>query len=570
SATSPTSPDAAPAASAAERRGQLKWWQDTVVYEAYPKSFLDTSGQGTGTIAGITEKLDYLASLGVGAIWLTPVFRSPMRDNGYDVADYFDIDPRFGTMADMERLIAEARTRNIRIVMDLVMNHTSSENAWFAESASSRENDKSDWYIWRDARPDGGAPTNWRGIFGGSAWTWSEARQQYYLHTFADFQPDLNWECPAMRAELFRVARFWLEKGVGGFRMDAITYIKKPELRDGAPDASDGLSDIHAATANTEGILDFLREFRREVLEGTDAFVVGEANGVEPKDLPLWVGDEGVFDMVFEFGHVKVPLGGTEIWYRPADWRLTDLKRALSASQEATAHNGWYPIYLENHDQPRSPDHFLPAAGDKRAAAKVLGCVLMTLRGAPFLYQGEELGMTNVAWPSIDDYDDVSSRNQYEMALAAGLSEAEALACVHAYSRGNARTPMQWDASENAGFTTGVPWLPVHDDYASQNVEAEDGDPASVLSWYRSLARLRRDLPVLVAGDYRELLAESEEVYAFERTYGTERAVVLANFSEGGVSFDASLVEGLKVALGTHEAPKAGTLRPLEAVVYAG
>ena len=566
----PAPQGASAAGTAAERRGGLKWWQDTMVYEVYPKSFLDTAGQGTGTIAGVTEKLDHLALLGVGAIWITPVYRSPMRDNGYDVADYYDIDPRFGTMSDMENLIAEARSRGIRIVVDLVLNHTSNESQWFVESSSSRGGAKADWYVWRDPRPDGSAPTNWRSIFGGSAWTWSEARKQYYLHTFSDFQPDLNWECQELRAELFRVARFWRDKGVGGFRLDAIAYIKKPQLVDVAADASDGLVDIHGVTANSEGILEFLHEFRHEVLEGTDLFAVGEANGVEPEDLPQWVGSDGVFDMVFEFGHMKVPLGGNEIWYQPANWRLTDLKRALTASQEATASNGWYPIYLENHDQPRSVDHFMPGAADGRAAAKVLGCVLMTLRGTPFLYQGEELGLRNVAWPSIDDYDDVSSHNQYRMALQEGLSEEEALACVHSFSRDNARTPMQWDATDNAGFTSGEPWLPVHDDFVSQSVEAEEADADSVLSWYRRLATLRRDLPVLVVGDYRELLVESEEVYAFERSYGSDRAVVLANFSNGKVLYDATIVRGLDVALASHDAPVPGRLRPLEAVVYAG
>ena len=554
---------------AAAERAALKWWQDTIVYEAYPKSFLDTKGAGTGTIDGITAKLDYLAQLGVGAIWLTPVYRSPMKDNGYDVADYYDIDPSFGTMADMERLISEAGERDIRIVMDLVMNHTSNESAWFTESSSSRDNDKADWYIWRDAAEDGSAPTNWRSIFGGSAWTWCEERQQYYLHTFGDFQPDLNWECDALRRELHDMARFWLDKGVGGFRLDAIPYIKKPAFVDGAPDEADGMCAIHDATVNTPGILDFLQEFKREVMSGTDAFTVGEANGVPASELSSWVGDDGVFDMIFEFSHMLVPLGGKEIWHEPAEWKLTDLKRAFAASQQATAENGWYPMYLENHDQPRSVPHFLPNASDGAAAAKMLGCVLMTMRGTPFLYQGEELGYLNVAWPSIDDYDDVSSHNQYQLALDAGKTPDEALDCVHEMSRDNARTPMQWDASENAGFTTGKPWLPVHDDYRECNAHDQAEDAGSVLSHYRRLAELRQALPVLAAGDWRELEAESEQVFAFERACAEQRAVTLANFTEDEVAFDPALVDGLELALGTHGESEPGTLRPLEAVVYA-
>ena len=556
------------ASSAEAAREAMEWWQKTVVYEVYPKSFLDTEGAGTGTIAGITAKLDYLVSLGVGAIWLTPIFRSPMRDNGYDVADYYDIDPSFGTMDDMDELIARAGEHGIRIVMDLVMNHTSDENPWFLESASSRDNDKADWYIWRDAAPGGGAPTNWRSIFGGSAWTWCESREQYYLHTFADFQPDLNWECEAMREELFRMARFWLDKGVGGFRIDAVTYIKKPAFEDGEADGSDGLAAVHVMTANTEGILDFLNEFKREVMEGTDAFAVGEANGVPVEELSLWVGEQGVFDMIFEFSHILVPLGGREIWCEPAEWKLTELKAALTASQRNTANDGWYPIYFENHDQPRSVDHLLFDAADKVAGAKMLATVLMTLRGTPFVYQGQELGYENVAWDSIDDYDDVSSKNQYQVALERGHTEEEALACVHDHSRDNARTPMQWDASENAGFTSGEPWLPVHEDYKTCNVSAQSDDEGSVLSWYRRLAELRCEWPVLVSGDYAELLEGSEEVYAFARDFKGERAVILANFTEHEVAFDERLVEGLDCVLSTHGDTAPGSLRPLEAVVY--
>ena len=549
-------------------RDELAWWQDAVVYEAYPKSFLDTAGKGTGTLAGLTEKLDYLADLGVRAIWLTPIYVSPQKDNGYDVADYYDIDPRYGTMDDMDKLILEASQRGILIVMDLVMNHTSNESEWFKQSSSSKDNPKADWYIWRDAKKDGSAPTNWRGIFGGSAWTWSESRKQYYLHTFADFQPDLNWECEAMRQELYNMARFWLNKGAGGFRIDAVTYIKKPKLEDGPVDGPDGLSSIHAVTANTPGILDFLGEFKREVMQGHDAFTVAEANGVDASELGSWVGKNGAFDMLFEFSHILVPQGGNEIWYEPAEWKLTDLKRALTTSQEATATNGWYPIYFENHDQARSISQFLPDANDKVAAGKLLGTVLMTLRGTPFLYEGEELGYTNVAWKSIDDYDDVSSHNQYKQALAAGKTEEEALAAVHAHSRDNARTPMQWDASKNAGFSSGKPWLPVHDDYKTCNVEKQLADANSVLMWYKLLAKLREEQPLLVAGDYAELMADSEEVYAYERTHNGERLVVLANFVEREVPYDEALVEGMSVALDTHGSSAPGVLQPYQAIVF--
>ncbi|MBR1486474.1 MAG: hypothetical protein IJ597_04385, partial [Synergistaceae bacterium] len=378
---------------------KLKWWQKKPVYQIYPKSFLDTNKTGTGDLRGVINKLDYLKSLDIGAIWLTPIYPSPMIDNGYDISDYTGINPNFGTMKDFEELIAEAGKRDIKIVMDLVFNHTSDQHAWFQESKKSRDNPKSDWYIWRDPNENGKEPTNWRGIFGGSAWTWCEERGQYYLHTFAKQQPDLNWENPEVRRALYDAANFWLSKGVGGFRIDAITYIKKPaEFLDGKPDSREGTINIHLMTANQLGILDFLQEFKREVFDGKDIFTVGEANGVKPEDLKNWVGEHGVFDMLFEFSHVSLPFDDFEIWCHPREWKLTELKQALSASQNATKNNGWYPIFVENHDQPRSVNHFLPEGADSKKAAKALAAVLMTLRGTPFIYQGQELGMTNVNW----------------------------------------------------------------------------------------------------------------------------------------------------------------------------
>ena len=564
----------------------LAWWQKAIVYEVYPKSFLDTAGAGTGTLEGVRRHLDYLAGLGVGAIWLTPVYASPMKDNGYDVADYRTIDPRFGTMEDMERLIADARARGIRIVMDLVFNHTSDECPWFAESRADRTGAKADWYIWRDPRPDGSAPTNWRSIFGGPAWTFDETRGQYYLHTFGSFQPDLNWENPEVRRALADVARFWVAKGVGGFRVDAITYVKKPAFADGVPDGPDGLADIHAATANTLGILDFLREFRAAVREpggagganANDIFMVGEANGVKAAELGDWVGEGGAFDMLFEFSHLDVPKGGAAEWPREYHWTLPKLTKCLIDSQNATAAEGWCPVFFENHDQPRSVNQFLlgssavgpgsPDSNLQARGAKMLATVLMTLRGTPFLYQGQELGLANVAWPSIECYDDLSSHDQYHRALARGLSTQDALRCVHAFSRDNARTPMPWDASANAGFTAGAPWLPVHEDFATCNVAAQDADEGSVLNWYRRLAALRASHEVLAAGDFRALVANDLQVFAFERTLGSVRAVVFANFTAEPATYDASLVCGCTPLLSTYGDTVPGTLRPYEAVLY--
>lgn len=547
---------------------RTKWWQNAAVYQIYPKSFNDTTGSGTGDLKGITEKLDYLKDLGVGALWLTPVYPSPMVDNGYDISDYCGIDPSFGTLADMEELISKAKVRDIRIVMDLVYNHSSDRHPWFIESKSSRTNPKSDWYIWRDAKPDGSAPTNWRGIFGGSAWTYCAERDQYYLHTFAVEQPDLNWENPDVRAALFDAANFWLDKGVGGFRIDAITYIKKPAVfTDGAPDGADGMASVHEMTANTPGILDFLHEFRAKVFDGHDIFTVGEANGVSPEELPDWVGENGVFSMLFEFSHVMLPYPDGECWCKAQPWKLSQLKEALSASQRATEKEGWYPIYFENHDRARSIDFFFPHGADRTLAAKALATVLMTLRGTPFVYEGEELGMTNVAWNSIDAYDDISSRGQYEIALGEGLSPEEALRCVRFNSRDNARTPMQWDASPHAGFTSGTPWLPVNENYTSVNAADEAADADSVLAYYRSLIRLRKTNPVLRDGAYEELLKDDEQVYAFSRTEGTRRTVTAVNFSLKDAALPAHFLRGVRLA-GNYRDASGTTLRPLEAVVY--
>ena len=547
----------------------LSWWQKAIAFEAYPKSFKDTEGQGTGTVKGLTDGLDYLASLGVGALWLTPVYKSPMVDNGYDVEDYYSIDESFGSMEDMDELIREGAKRDIRVVMDLVFNHTSDQSPWFLESKGSRDNDKADWYIWRDAKEDGGAPTNWRSIFGGSAWEWCEERQQYYLHTFAKQQPDLNWESAEVRNALFDVANFWADKGAGGFRIDAVTYIKKPAVfEDGPVDGEDGMSAVHAATANTEGILDFLREFKERVRDGRDIFMVGEANGVPASELGDWVGSRGVFDMIFEFSHTHVPMHESEIWCRKKEWALTDLKKVLAESQEATASDGWYPAFFENHDQPRSTVNFFQCEGPLADKAKVLGAILLTTRGTPFIYQGEELGYGNAQWASIDDFDDLQTRSQYEFALGEGLSEDEALACCERYSRDNARTPIQWNSDDYAGFSTVEPWLPVHEDYKTVNVEVEEADPASPLAWYRKLAELRKDMPVLVAGDWTMLLPDDEQVFAFERTYKGGRVVTLANFSDEPASYDASLVDGLELLAGSQGEAVAGELRPLEAVVF--
>ena len=546
----------------------MKWWQKTVVYEVYPKSFNDTTGSGTGDIPGIIEKLDYLKTLGVGAIWLTPVCRSPMVDNGYDISDYFSIDPSWGTMEDMDRLFAEAEKRGIKIVIDLVFNHTSDQNPWFLESKKSRTNEKSDWYIWKDAKPDGSAPTNWRGIFGGSAWTWCEQRQQYYLHTFAEQQPDINWANPDVRQALYDAANFWIDRGAGGFRIDAIVYIKKPDVfEDGPADGEDGMVSVHAMTCNQPGILDYLHEMKEKVMDGHDIFTVGEANGISPDELDQWVGENGVFDMLFEFSHTNLEFDGVEIWCKPKKWVIADLKKALRNSQAATKDNGWYPAFFENHDLRRSVTHYFPENTDRTMASKAIGTILYTLRGTPFLYQGQELAYVNVDWDDICVYDDISTKGQYEIARNEECTHEEAMKFIQFFSRDSARTPMQWNTDVNAGFSNGKPWLPVHDDYRIYNVETESRDPDSSLSWYRALAKLRAENDVLVSGDFEELIPCHPSVFAFRRTNDSQKAVILVNLSVQEQSYDAAAEENLDVRMCSAKAHIPGKLQPLEAVI---
>jgi len=548
----------------------LKWWQKTLVYQIYPKSFCDSSGDGIGDLNGITEKLDYIRNLGVGAVWLTPVHVSPMVDNGYDIADYKNIAPEYGTMADMENLIAEAKKRGIRIVMDLVFNHTSDQHSWFKESRSDCENSKRDWYIWCDAKPNGSAPTNWRGIFGGSAWTFDEATGQYYLHTFAKEQPDLNWENPEVRRVLYDIANFWLDKGVGGFRIDAITYIKKPVvLKDLPIDGPDGMSNVHMATANQPGILEYLHEFKREVFAGKDIFTVAEANGVSAEELPRWVGKNSAFDMLLEFNHMNLDMEKASLWCRPVPWKLTQLKKALSDSQKATTENGWYPAFFENHDQPRSVNQFFPKNADKKLAAKVMATVLFTLKGTPFIYEGQELGMTNTKWPSIECYDDIASKGQYAIALQEGFSKQQALEFVWKYSRDNARTPMQWTNGKNAGFTSGKPWLSLNENYNEVNagwqMQAED----SVLRYYHRLAKLRQEYDILLKGGYEELLEADEQIYAYMRVLKEKKVIVLCNFSGKEKEYSLPKLSGNgKLLLGNYADAPDQVLRAYEARVY--
>lgn len=548
------------------------WWKSAVAYEIYVSSFKDTNGDGYGDLNGITSKLDTLKSIGADILWLTPVYKSPMVDNGYDVSNGYEINPLYGTMADMDNLIAEADKRGIRIMMDLVVNHLSDQSMYFIESAKSKDNPYSDYFIWRDPAEDGGAPNNWRSIFGGSAWTYNQERNQYYLHTFAKEQPDLNWENQNVRKEIQKWANFWLDKGVCGFRIDAVPYIKKPADFSSKPaDGEDGLAKIAAYTTNIPGILDFLQEFKDAVNSGRtkDVVLVGEANGITVEDMPQWVGSNGVMNMIFSFDHVETDVTDSPYLSDRKPVQLIDVKHALSRVENASNNGIWTTVYFENHDRPRAVNTFFKNGADRKLAAKVIGTILYTLRGTPFIYQGQEIGMENCEW-EMNEINDLNAKSQYTMMLDIGIPEKKALTLVSKYNRDNARTPLQWDASKNAGFTTGTPWLKINPNYLTVNYASQEKSPDSVLNWYRKLAGIRENNPVLTRGDYLDVLPDDEAIYAYSRNYDDTSALVLLNFENTDVAFDSGILNGYKLLISSYGEGEASdsSLRPLESRIY--
>lgn len=492
------------------------WWRSAVVYQIYPRSFADSDGDGVGDIPGITGRLDHLAELGVDVLWLSPVYRSPQDDNGYDISDYQDVDPLFGRLADLDGLIAAAHGRGIKLVMDLVVNHTSDEHPWFTESRSSTTNPKRDWYVWRRR------PNDWQSFFSGPAWELDPATGEYYLHLFTRKQPDLNWENPDVRRAVHAMMRWWLARGVDGFRCDVINLISKP---DGLPDGDSGV-----LCADGPRVHEFLQEMHREVLAGRDLITVGETPGAGIEDARRYSDPtRGELDMVFTFEHMELDVG-TSRW-EPRPLHLPDLKANLSAWQVGLAGVGWNSLYWDNHDQPRIVSRWGDDGEYRVASAKSLATVLHLLGGTPYVYQGEELGMTNAGFTRLDQYRDVQTLNWATGALAAGTAEADVLAVLAAQSRDNARTPVAWDGSPHAGFTTGTPWLPVNANFPEINAEAARQDPDSVFHHYRRLIALRHTLPVVVDGTYRLLLPDDEQVFAYTRTLGAVTLTVLANLS---------------------------------------
>ncbi|MBV6712107.1 glycoside hydrolase family 13 protein [Paenibacillus chitinolyticus] len=515
------------------------WWKESVVYQIYPSSFKDSDGDGRGDLRGIISKLDYLAELGVNVIWLCPVYRSPGADNGYDISDYYEIDPQYGTMEDFDELLLEARKRGLKIMMDLVLNHTSDQHAWFKESRSSRDNPKRDYYIWRKGR-EGLFPNNWESYFSGSVWEHDPETDEYYMHLYSKHQPDLNWENDEMVDELFRMVQWWLGKGVDGFRFDAIAHIVKAQ---GLPDADNPrhlpVVQAYQLFSNLEKVHTLLHKLNDRVLFNYDIMTVGETSGLGPEQALDYVGDERhELNMVFQFEHMNLDaaFAGTGKW-ESKPWTLLELKKVMSRWQTVLHGKGWNANYLGNHDQPRPVSRFGDEGRYRVESAKMLAAFLLTLEGTPYIFQGEEIGMTNVEFDLIGDYRDVETINYYKQAKLLGKPQDEVMKAIWKKSRDNARTPMQWDDTANAGFTTGEPWIKVNPNYPGVNAAAAAADPQSVYHYYRSLIALRKKHPVIVYGEYKLLLPLDTEIYAYTRTLNGEKLLVILNFFDGTPEF---------------------------------
>ncbi len=554
------------------------WWKEAVVYQIYPRSFYDSNGDGIGDLRGILQKLDYLKELGIDVVWLCPVYKSPNDDNGYDISNYQDIMDEFGTLADWEELLAGMHERGIKLVMDLVVNHTSDEHPWFVESRKSKQNPYRDFYIWRPAK-NGAEPNNWRSFFGGSAWQYDEQTGEYYLHLFTKKQPDLNWENPKVREEVFKMMDWWLRKGSDGFRMDVINLISKvPGLPDAPVVSRDRYQFGGRLYANGPRLMEFLSEMKQKVLSRYDLFTVGEAPFVTTQDAIMIASEQtGALEMVFQFEHIDILNAGTEPGGMAKPWRLLDLKRVMTRWQKDLENRAWNSIYLGNHDQPRSVSQFGDDGQYRVESAKMLATFVHMLQGTPYVYQGDEIGMTNVAFESIDDYRDVATRNLYREAVEEkGANPKEVLRVVHAKSRDNTRTPMQWNSRVYAGFTTGTPWIKVNPNYKAINVMKALAEPNSIFYYYKKLIQLRKEHPIIVYGNYDLILGDHEEIYAFTRTLQEERLVVILNFSKNSpvfrlpeeISYSSAELLISNYDVDVDENVRQITLRPFEARVY--
>ncbi|MEH7234621.1 glycoside hydrolase family 13 protein [Bacillus sp. JJ1562] len=546
------------------------WWKEAVAYQIYPRSFMDSNGDGIGDLQGIISKLDYVKDLGIDVIWICPVYKSPNDDNGYDISDYQDIMADFGNMADFDVLLEETHKRGMKLIIDLVINHTSDEHPWFVESRSSKDNPKRDWYIWCDGK-DGKEPNNWESIFSGPAWEFDEETGQYYMHIFSTKQPDLNWENKEVRDELYSMVNWWLDKGIDGFRVDAISHIKKLP---GFPDMPNpkGLKYVpsYKGHMNRPGIQEFLQELKEETFAKYDIMTVGEANGVSADDADEWVDEEqGKFNMVFQFEH----LGLWDISRRELD--LISLKKVLTRWQKGLENKGWNALFIENHDQPRVVSTWGNDQDYWKESATALGAMYFFMQGTPFIYQGQELGMTNVEFQSIDEYNDVATKNLYREKRNEGVSHKEIMNTIWATSRDNSRTPMQWSSAENAGFTTGKPWMGVNPNFEEINVEKQLADKGSVLHFYKKMIALKKNNKVFTYGVYDLLLEEDPQLYVYTRTLGDEKVIVITNLSTDTAVCRVPKREfkhdGLMLAnyhVEAHESTDEIQLRPYEARMY--
>ncbi|API92627.1 oligo-1,6-glucosidase [Virgibacillus pantothenticus] len=554
---------------------EKNWWKESVVYQIYPRSFHDSNGDGIGDLQGIIQKLDYLKKLGIDVIWLSPVYDSPNDDNGYDIRDYQKIMDEFGTMEDFDALLEEAHKRGLKIVMDLVVNHTSDEHAWFVESRSSKDNPKRDYYIWKKGKENGQPPTNWESAFSGSAWKYDEATGEYFLHMFSEKQPDLNWENPAVRNDVYQMMRWWLDKGIDGFRMDVINLISKDQtMPEREPDPGKELVSAFEFHMNGPRIHEFLHEMNQKVLADYDIMTVGEMPGATVEDAKLYTGEEREeLNMVFHFEHMGLWNGPDGKWSN-MPWKLTDLKEILSKWQYGLEKEGWNSLYWNNHDQPRVVSRFGNEKEYREKSAKMLATLLHGMKGTPYIYQGEEIGMTNVRFPSIDDYEDIELINWYNERLAQGHNKEKLMEAIYAIGRDNARTPMQWNGNPHAGFTTGEPWLKVNPNYININVEAALADPESIFYYYQQLIALRKQEPTIVHGKFELLLEDSEEIFAYTRNYQDDTLLVVCNFTAQNQTCELLNLSAGKEILITNEATDTMhtlsqfTLNPYEAFVY--
>ncbi|SDC57373.1 alpha-glucosidase [Paenibacillus sp. CF095] len=513
------------------------WWKEAVAYQIYPRSFMDSNGDGVGDIKGILSKLDYIQDLGIDLIWICPMYKSPNDDNGYDISDYCSIMDEFGTMADFDQLLHEVHHRGMKLIMDLVINHTSDEHPWFIESRASLDNPKRDWYIWRDGK-NGDEPNNWESIFGGSAWEYDEVSGQYYLHLFSKKQPDLNWANQEVRKSIYEMMNWWLDKGIDGFRVDAISHIHKEEglldmpIREGVKYISSFEKHM-----NVKGIQSYLQEMKENTLSRYDVVTVGEANGVkveDQEDLLDWICEvRGKFNMVFQFEHL-------DLWKNSTDRQLDvpKLKNVLTKWQKSLEGIGWNALFIENHDQPRKVSSWGNDTEYWYESATALGAMYFFMQGTPFIYQGQEIGMTNVAYPSIADYNDIADRNLYQIKREEGMSHEEIMNIIWASSRDNSRTPMHWSSAKEAGFTTGTPWLKVNDNYVHINVEKQLQEPGSILQFYKQMIQLRKEHDTLTYGIYELFMPDHPSVYAYTRTLADEQVLVVINLTEHMVELE--------------------------------